>query len=77
MESAQTKVNYVVYTKVNRVEECFRQEHVGGVGKDAHFERVSLGWFLFLEGSYEGLQMGKTKPDFAWNDKVKITFEKV
>lgn len=73
-EIAQKPVTtaYVIRTKVNEVNEVFRQEHVSGSGNAAIFRSVSRGWFLLLEGSYEALHVGFEKPVFEAGDEVEI-----
>jgi hypothetical protein len=58
----ELKINYVIYTTVNRVE---------ALGKEPDVE-----WWVNFEGSWESLCFGKSKP-FDKGDNVKITFEKV
>lgn len=78
MESAPEQVNvkYVVYTNVVRIEERKARDYVKGFGGNAEFLERSLGWFMFLAGSYEAIYIGPTKPDFKFNDRIKITFER-
>lgn len=79
MESAKTKIkiNYTIRTKVSRVWEHFQDQYLRGVGKDAVFTKVFMGWYVAFEGSYEALFFGKEQPDLKVGDKVEIKFEKV
>jgi hypothetical protein len=76
MESAQAQVRYVTYTKVTEVTFRQRQSYKDGVGAAATFEEIPLGWFVYMEGSYEALHVGMDKPDLEPGDKIKITVEK-
>lgn len=76
-EKIKLKINHVIYTKVCEVEEEFQPCYISGIGKDAIFENRSKGWFVYLEGSYEALLVGKEKPDLQKGDRIKITLEKV
>lgn len=71
-------MRYVINSKVLSVEESFTPAYVigSGIGKDAKFVNQSQGWFIFLEGSYEALYLGKEKPGIEPGDVVKITLEK-
>lgn len=71
------KVNLTVVTEVVAIKEHFVDKYVSGVGDDAIFEQVSLGWFMYLKGSHEAIHIGS---DGSWavpGDRVKITFEKI
>jgi hypothetical protein len=68
---------YVLTTTITNVEERFKPKYVSGFGADVVMERISLGWFLSLLGSYEAIHMGFEKPNFQKDDKVRITIEKV
>lgn len=71
------KIDYVIYTKIVEVEEHFVPAYISGFGAEAVFENRSKGWFLYLEGSYEALHVGKEKPELQKGDRIKITLEKV
>lgn len=79
MESAEAPVRHriVVFSKVRNLEEAFERRWDGGTGPNAIFRNHSLGWYLYLEGSYEAIYVGDTKPPFNVGDKIKISFEKV
>ena len=36
-----------------------------------------LGWFVFLEGSWEGLHVGQERPDLLEGQRVKVKIEAV
>lgn len=62
--------------KVLKVEEKFRQKCKSGVGKEAVMEDVSLGWFMHLQGSFESLHVGETKPAIEPGEYVLVTIRK-
>lgn len=68
---------FVINSKVADVKEEFQPCWISGFGKDAVFENRSRGWFIYLEGSYEALHVGKEKPELQKGDRIKITLEKV
>jgi hypothetical protein len=76
-ELAPLPTRYIVQSKVLKVVELTIKTYVSGVGPEARFKEKSLGWYLYLEGSYEAIHMGSSKPEFEAGDRVKITFEKV
>ncbi len=61
--------------KLKRIEERFRDKWLRGHGEEAKFEKISTGWFIHLEGSWESLFVGYEKPDFNVGDYVIITIE--
>jgi len=75
MEPTASKVS--ISTRVNKLEQRFRSEWAGGIGKDATYNEICLGWFIHLEGSWEMLYVGYSKPDLNPGDMVRITLEKV
>lgn len=80
MESAPPEgsiTRYIINTKIRAVEEEFAPHFISGFGADAKFENRSLGWFIFMDGSYEALHVGKEKPELQKGDRIKITLEKV
>lgn len=79
MESLKTplKVNYVVYTKVLKVEHRYRKTYLSGFGDTAEFVDIDKGWYVHFDGSYEALSFGMIEPQFKRGDNVRITFEKV
>lgn len=78
MESAQAALTrYVINSKITSVEEEFQPCWLSGFGSGAIFENRSMGWFVYLEGSYEALHVGKEKPELQKGDRIKITLEKV
>lgn len=76
-------IKYVINTRVRSVAEEFKMTNYRKVkGTDGapdytESDRVSLGWFILLEGSYEKLGVGAEKPVMAKGDRVTITLEKV
>ena len=40
------------------------------------FEYEDMGWFMLMEGSWEYLYMGETKPSFDVGDDVIVTIER-
>lgn len=77
MEPAKAKVVLVFKARVREVTEKFTDAYTGGFGKEATFQRVSLGWYVLYEGSWEFLYAGHTAPPFKAGDLVRITQEKV
>lgn len=68
---------YVVYSKVRKVEKAVDKHYLSGIGPDAIFEDRPMGYYLYLEGSYEAIYLGHEEPKLKPGDKIKITFEKV
>jgi hypothetical protein len=58
------------------VEEKFHKNYVRGVGKNAEFRDVGIGWFVRLSNSYESLCVGEGEPDLSPGDIVLVTIEK-
>jgi hypothetical protein len=78
MESPETPIDrYRIYTHVSRIHELKSKRWVRGTAKEAEFVEESMGWYLFLEGSWEGLQVGAERPNLEVGDKVLITIRKV
>lgn len=71
------RTTYTILITVTKVEEGKERKYLEGIGPDAKFTEVSLGWFVTFEGSYESLFFGDTKPELEKGDKVKITFERI
>lgn len=69
-------MNFAIITTVANVEKRTRSVWLGGVGKDAVFKSVSLGWFVRFHDSQEALFCGFEEPDIKVGDEYKITFEK-
>jgi hypothetical protein len=61
--------------KLKRIEERFREKWLSGHGDTSKFEKISIGWFIHLEGSWESLFIGYEKPDLNVGDNVIITIE--
>ena len=64
---------YHIPAKVVKVEEKFeilRTEHNGDQRKR------SMGWFILLEGSWEYLHIGYSKPELSPGDRINITIWK-
>lgn len=78
MESVKEKINlaYTIMTTCISLEERFGRHYVSGVGNDAIFEKVSLGWYAIFDGSRESLYFGTEKPWFDKGDKIKVTFQR-
>ena len=75
--SRSLKINYTIFTRIVRVEEVFERKHISGFGETALFDKVSQGWIVLFDGSYEALNFGHTKPELEAGDTIKITIEKV
>lgn len=74
MESAPNAIR--IKAKVTSVVERFHRIYTGGIGAEASFEEASLGWFIIMEGSWEALYVGTTKPRVKVGDTatIRITF---
>ncbi len=74
MESPQEPLKFI--SRVIAIEEKFRDKWIGGVGEEAKFESLSQGWFIGLEGSYEYIYAGTTRPNIKVGDiaTIRITF---
>lgn len=82
MEPPQTPVDesvdrFRIYSRVAAVRELTAKRWIKGTGPQAEFEEYSMGWYLFLEGSWEGLHVGKAPPKLEVGDKVMISIRKV
>lgn len=73
----KTKVVHKVRTRVKTVEERFEKKHVKGVGPDAEFKDVSLGWFIVMEGWPSALGLGSEKPVISSGDMVELTIARM
>jgi len=62
---------------VLHVKEMFERKHVSGVGNEAIFADESIGWYIWLEGSYESICVGQQKPELQVGDRVNITIERI
>ena len=65
-----TKIKFEA--KVTSVQERFESHHVSGVGDDAAFSKVSIGWFIGFEGSWELIHVGTDKPETKIGDVATI-----
>jgi hypothetical protein len=69
-------VDTSTYTIPNvRVIDCreyFTERHQSGQGPSAVFVKVSLGWFVQLEGSHEALYLGRERPEIVSGDRVTV-----
>ncbi|HEX4919749.1 MAG TPA: hypothetical protein VFV92_03315 [Candidatus Bathyarchaeia archaeon] len=70
-------IRYVFYSRVEQVSERFRRIWREGVGDKATYENASLGWYCHMRGSYEGLYVGDTEPDFKAGDLIRITIQRI
>lgn len=68
---------FAIPTTITAIEERKDRRYLSGIGDEAVFTDISLGWFLFLTGSHEAIHVGMEKPDLRVGDKMKITIEKV
>jgi len=58
------------------IEEKFQRQYLSGVGSEATFTSVSIGWYGWFKGSHESLFLGMDKPLLAPGDQINITIEK-
>lgn len=77
MEPAQAKVKYIFETTVLSIKQAKQKNWVSGTGENAKFEEVSMGWYVHLDGSFEGLYLGVEKPELNPGDEIRITLEKI
>lgn len=63
--------------KVRSIIEHSKRVYIKGIGKEAEFEDESKGWFLHLEGSWEAIYVGVTRPDIEKGDTVLISISKL
>lgn len=80
MESAQApivqdRISFI--STVKAIEERHTSKYVSGVGKEAVFQEVSLGWYVWLEGSFESIHVGMSKPNWKIGDKIRVVMEKM
>lgn len=79
MEPAQSEIKFkiIIQTSVIAINEKLKDKYIGGIGSDAKFERVHVGWYMHLDGSYESLFVGHERPtNIKEGDIVNITIEK-
>jgi hypothetical protein len=74
MEPTQVplKTIYVIYAKVQKLEEKFDMLFNQSTGKTEN--GASLGWYVQFEGSTESIYLSHDKPVWAVGDTVKISF---
>jgi len=66
-----------IYSRVTKIHELKSKRWIRGAGNSAEFREESMGWYLFLEGSWEGLHVGTERPNLQVGDKVMISIRKV
>lgn len=71
------KATIAVMTRVVSTQRRIKSVYISGIGKDATFKDVDLGWWVLFSGSHEALYVGETEPPFKEGDMVKIKLEKV
>ena len=69
--------DYILKTRVKKIEEVFDRTWLRGQGKEAEFQTISRGWFVQFEGSLESIRFGAQKPDWQEGDEIAITFRRV
>lgn len=69
-------MKYKFESEVSQVTERFKSVYQHGVGKEAVFTSVSVGWYVHLRDSYESFFVGYEKPNLLEGDIVTITIEK-
>ena len=75
MEPTQEPLVVQFVARVIAVNEKKYKQWLGGVGKEATFNEISLGWFVSLEGSHESLFIGFLKPSIRIGSMAIITIE--
>ncbi len=68
---------YTFLVPITKLENKTEEVWVSGVGPNAVFRTVNLGWFVLFEGSHEMIFLGPDQPKWQVGDKIKITMEKV
>jgi len=63
---------YIITDTVRAIEEKKARFWRGGVGAEAKFEEVSVGWFITIGSSHESIFIGDTKPEMKVGDLVTI-----
>jgi hypothetical protein len=76
-DSRIATTHYVINTRVKRVEERVERFnwHRDADGQSTCDTR-SIGWWVVLEGSWEGLYLGNERPTLAVGDAVRVTLER-
>lgn len=72
MEPAKAKV-VRFKAKIATLEERTVSSWRHGVGNDAVFDTISMGWYVRFDGSWEALYVGQTKPDWHPGQFMTIT----
>jgi hypothetical protein len=74
-----TKVVWTFTTRVKSVSRRTTQRYIpgSGLGKDARFRELDLGWYVHLDGSQEALHLGAEQPELAPGDSIKVTLERL
>lgn len=63
---------------VRTLEERFEKKHVSGVGADAVFTKISIGWFVVFDEWPASMRVSSTKPvDIQPGDKIELQWYKV
>jgi len=66
----------VVHSTVVSIFKRIDRQWVSGVGPNATFKEIELGFYLHLQGSHEAIYVGFERPEFDVGDKIKITIER-
>ena len=62
---------------IDRVEERFERRYDGGIGPDAKFSQVSIGWWMSFKGSNTSIHVGQDRPsEMEKGDRVIVTIER-
>lgn len=57
---------------VKKVYHRVERQCITGIGQEAKFHDVDMGWYIGFQGSYESLYCGPECPDVAIGTKVRI-----
>lgn len=75
MESPETTLEVKFVARVVKITEHKYNQWIKGVGNEAVFQVISLGWFVTLEGSHESIFVGWFKPRIRFGSMATITIE--
>jgi hypothetical protein len=62
------------YSRIKKIERKKKVLRMWKREDKIHSEEEDMGWFMLLEGSWESLYIGETKPEeFKVGDRVEVT----
>lgn len=75
MESPPSTLKVKFVARVVKVTEHKYNQWIKGIGNEAEFNEISLGWFVTLENSHESIFIGWLKPQIRVGSIATITIE--